>query len=362
AAPSRLQTFSISFRGLSFDETPHHRRVAERYGSDHHEVAIAGETDLPGAIEAFAHYSDEPTADAGAVPVWLLSKLTKSHATVALSGEGADELFGGYLTYRANTLARALRHLPSGALRLSEAAAARWPVSDEKISLEYMLKRFLAGCRMPAERAHVYWNGTFSEAEKRALIRVPIPGALASVLRDLAASGERLADYLWFDQRYYLPDDILTKVDRISMAHAVEVRPPFLDHRIVEFAASLPPNLRVKGSRQKILLKDLMRGKLPPETLRRKKVGFDIPAHEWLRGPLRELMADTFSAAAAAHAGLFRFDRIGSLVEAHVRRRANLGYHLWGMMTLFLWIKKWQVQTTPSAETARASEGVFISP
>ena len=360
--PSRLRTFSISFRGRSFDETPRIRRTAERYGTEHHELDIADETDLPGAIEAFAHYSDEPNADAGAVPVWLLSKLTKRHATVALSGEGADELFGGYLTYRANPLARALRRLPAGALGLCEAAAARWPVSDEKISLEYMVKRFLAGCRMPAERAHVYWNGTFAEAEKRALLHAPMPGTLASVLRELAASGERLADYLWFDQRYYLPDDILTKVDRISMAHAVEVRPPFLDHRIVEFAASLPTDLRVKGPRQKVLLKDLMRGKLPPETLRRKKVGFDIPAHEWLRGPLRELLADTFSAAATAHAGLFRFDRIGSLVEAHVRRRENLGYHLWGLMTLFLWIQKWQIQTSPWAERPRVSEGVFISP
>jgi len=361
ASASPIQTFSISFQGRSFDETSYIREVAAHYGTKHHQLDIQDEPDLPGAIESFAYYSDEPNADAGAVPVWLLSRLTKRHATVALSGEGADELFGGYLTHRASMLARAVRRWPSPALDLMQAAIGRWPVSDEKISFEYKAKRFLEGCRMSAERAHVYWNGTFSEAEKRKLLRAPLKGALDATLQELRAAGDDLTAYLWFDQKYYLPDDILTKVDRISMAHAVEVRPPFLDHRIVEFAATLPADLRIRGSRQKVILKELMRGKLPRRVLTRKKAGFDIPAHEWFRGPLRELLADTLAGAAAEHSGLFRFDEIEALAEAHQQRRANLGYHLWGLLTLFQWMKRWQIQSTRFTEPARISEKVFSS-
>ena len=371
AASTPLQTFSISFRGRSFDETSYIREVAARYATRHHELDIGDEPDLPGAIEQFAWYSDEPNADAGAVPVWLLSRLTRSHATVALSGEGADELFGGYLTYRANMLARRARRLPRPLLDAARAGIRRWPVSDEKISFEYQAKRFLEGCRMSPARAHVYWNGTFADEGKRGLLNAPLPPALETLLGELTEAGGDLTAYLWFDQKYYLPDDILTKVDRISMAHSIEVRPPFLDHRIVEFAATLPAEFRIRGRRQKAILKDLMRGKLPPRVLSHKKVGFDIPAHEWLRGPLEALLRDTLADASAGHAGLFRFDRIQALEEAHRQRRANLGYHLWGLLTLFLWIKKWQIQTTQiqtrqmqtaTREPARTAEDAIISP
>jgi asparagine synthase (glutamine-hydrolysing) len=295
------------------------------------------------------------------VPLWLLSKLTKRHATVVLSGEGADELFGGYLTHRASLLARNVRRLPSWALSLVQAAARRWPVSNEKISFEYKVKRFLEGCRMPAARAHVHWNGTFSDDEKRKLTHRPIPRALDATLGELAAAGDDLAAYLWFDQKYFLPDDILTKVDRISMAHSIEVRPPFLDHRVVEFAASLPSRMQVQGSRQKVILKNLMRNKLPASVLSRKKIGFDIPAHEWFRGPLRPLLLEILNAAAAEYSGFFRFDKIMALEQAHQERRANFGYHLWGLLTLLLWMKKWRIQTIPLADQARTPEKVFSS-
>jgi len=361
ASTSPVQTFSISFRGRSFDETSYIRAVADRFSAAHHELDMSDEPDLTGAIESLAYHSDEPNADAGAVPVWLLSKLTKSHATVALSGEGADELFGGYLTHRASLLARTIRRFPAPVLGLLQSIVKRWPVSDEKISFEYKLKRFLEGCRMPAEQAHVFWNGTFSAPEKAVLLGARLPYALDTTLAELRGAGDNLPAYLWFDQKYFLPDDILAKVDRVSMAHSLEVRPPFLDHRIVEFAASLPSNLLIRGSRQKVIFKDLMRGKLPPVTLSRKKLGFDIPAHEWLRGPLRPLLDDTFAAAALSHAEFFRFDRIDALVDAHQQRRANLGYHLWGLLTLFLWLKRWRIHTTSLAKAAAASGEVLIS-
>jgi asparagine synthase (glutamine-hydrolysing) len=365
ASSSRLKTLSISFLGRSFDETRYIRQVAEQYGSDHQEFDLNADANLAEAIEEFAYYSDEPTADAGALPVWFLSKMSKTKVTVTLSGEGADEVFGGYLTYRANIIARRIGRLPSGAVRLALAGLRYWPVSDEKISFEYKLKRFLEGCLMPADQAHVYWNGTFSPAQKRALLHSPLPNALDGVLgelRERSLGGDGLAPYLWFDQKYFLPDDILMKVDRMSMAHAVEVRPPFLDHRIVEFAASLPASFKVRGSRQKFILKELMRGKLPEAVLSKKKTGLDIPSHEWLRGPLRPLMLDALRSGVAEHAGLFQKSAIDACVNDHLERRANLGYHLWGLMILFLWMRKWRIQTEPiSALSQKVTERVLTS-
>jgi asparagine synthase (glutamine-hydrolysing) len=361
ASSQRLKTFSISFRGRSFDETEYIRAAATQYQTDHQEFDVNPEAGLADAIEEFAYYFDEPNADAGALPVWYLSKMTRQKVTVALSGEGADELFGGYLTYRADAYARWMRRLPPGSLPLARWAARLWPVSDDKISFEYMLKRFLEGSRMPPERAHVYWNGTFSDAGRQALLRTSSPGALDRILADLNRAGDDLAAWLWFDQRYYLPDDILMKVDRMSMAHSIEVRPPFLDHRIVEFAATLPAAFKIRGSRQKVILKDLMRGKLPPSILRRKKTGFDIPAHHWLRGPLRQLMIDTLSRGASEHSSVFRPAAIEACMRRHLERRENLGYHLGGLMILFLWMRKWQIQTAPAVAPEHQTAGISIS-
>jgi asparagine synthase (glutamine-hydrolysing) len=186
--------------------------------------------DLRGAIEEFAYYSDEPSADAGALPVWFLSKLCKKKTTVALSGEGADELFGGYLTYRANRIARQLRRLPRLALRTGLSTMRFWPVSDEKIGFEYKVRRLLEGSLMSPERAHVYWNGTSADDDISALLYEPLPRTLDQILGQmayLAPVDDDLAPFLWLDQKYYLADDILTKSDRMSMAHSVEVRPPF---------------------------------------------------------------------------------------------------------------------------------------
>jgi asparagine synthase (glutamine-hydrolysing) len=353
---ARLKTFSISFQGRSFDETAYIREVAQRYQTDHEELDLNPDVDLRDTIEQFVYYSDEPSADAGALPVWYLSKLSKTRTTVSLSGEGADELFGGYLTHRANRLAALVRRLPRKSLQLALSALKVWPVSDEKISFEYQLKRFLQGCLMAPDRAHVYWNGTFSESEKAVLLGSELPPALESVLGELrdqtAAPTDDLAPYLRFDQRYFLPDDILTKTDRMSMAHSLEVRPPFLDHRIVEFAASLPASLKIRGSRQKVLLKELMRDKLPASVLQRKKIGFDIPAHDWLRGCLRTLMQEVLMDGASDHATLFKRDVIETYIRKHLERQVNVGYHLWGLMVLFLWMKKWGIQAMTSQETS----------
>jgi asparagine synthase (glutamine-hydrolysing) len=347
ASSSRLKSFSISFQGRSFDESSYVRRAVQEYGTDHDEMDLNPGVDLAAAIEEFAYYSDEPSADAGALPVWFLSKLCKRKTTVALSGEGADELFGGYLTYRANRIARHLRAIPRAAVSLGLALLRHWPVSDEKIGLDYKVKRLFEGSLMSPERAHVYWNGTFADQDRSALLVEALPKTLAQILGELPSLpkvDDDLAPFLWLDQKYYLADDILTKTDRMSMAHSVEVRPPFLDHRIVEFAATLPARLKIRGSQQKIVLRELMKDKLPPAILNREKIGFDIPAHDWLRGSLRGLLEDTLQLGLSQYGQLFRRDSIELLKKRHLQREINVGYHLWGLLILFLWMKKWRVE------------------
>ena len=231
-----------------------------------------------------------------------------------------------------------------------------WPASDEKIGLDYKVKRLLEGSLLPPEESHIFWNGTFSSTEKAALMRKPLPGSLQWLLSSLKADlpGDRLGPYMKFDQSCYLPDDILVKSDRMSMAHSIEVRPPFLDHRLIEFAAKLPAKLKIQGSRQKVLLKELMRDKLPPTILQRKKVGFDIPAHEWFRGPLRELLMETLESGEAEHGDLFRFDKIYDLTQLHMNRSINIGFHLWGLMVLFLWMREWKIQSAPQLQPSAA--------
>jgi asparagine synthase (glutamine-hydrolysing) len=359
----RLKTFSVSFAGRSFDESTWFREIARLYDTDHHEFDLNPDVDLQSAIAEFAYYSDEPSADAGALPLWFLSRLTRRHVTVALSGEGADELFGGYLTYQADRLSRPFRLVPSPIRRALRTTLNRYlPVSDEKISLEYKLKRWIEGSWLHPDEAHFFWNGTFSNEQRRQIRH----GANANGLRTLVESldlGRRgtIDRYLTVDQNYYLPDDILYKTDRMSMAHSVEVRPPFLDTRIVDFAAGLPQRLKIRGFKQKYVLRELMRGKLPKSVLNRPKTGFDIPTHDWFRGPLRGILLDTLREDAVRASGIFDARAIDSLIRDHMERRTNIGYHLWGLLTLFLWMKRWRVEVPPPAEAPATAAGRVLA-
>ncbi len=361
ASSSSLKTFSISFSGHSFDEAPHIRELVDHYGTNHEQVDLGAELskehNLEAAIRKFAWYSDEPSADSGALPVWFLSQLTRTSATVAFSGEGADEVFGGYLTYRADAISRRVQIVPAALRRAALSSLGLWPPSDEKISFEYKVKRLLEGSLLDAASGHVYWNGTFFSSEKASLVREPLPASLEDVLAPLRtrlrSSNDGLSPFLRFDQETYLPDDILVKSDRMSMAHSIEVRPAFLDHRIVEFAATLPADLKIRGNQQKFVLKQLMRSKLPASVLQRPKTGFDIPAHKWFRGPLKDLLTETIAAAEKEYADLFDFDVIRNLVKRHMERHINIGYHLWGLLILFLWMKEWNIQI-PRSDASEA--------
>jgi asparagine synthase (glutamine-hydrolysing) len=165
--------------------------------------------------------------------------------------------------------------------------------------------------------------------------------------------------YLFIDQHCYLPDDILYKCDRMSMAHSLEVRPPFLDHRIVEFAGRLPSDLKLRGRKTKYVLRELLRRKLPRPILNRRKEGLDIPAHEWLRGPLRPLLYEALSSGSVTDAGIFSAAPMQLLIEQHLSRKANIGYHLWGLLTLHLWMRRWKIQT--QFETVKEPCPVLVS-
>ncbi|MEO8658519.1 MAG: asparagine synthase (glutamine-hydrolyzing) [Bryobacteraceae bacterium] len=343
----KIKTFSVSFKGQTFDESRYFRLVSKRYATEHHEFDLNTGHDLTDTITRMAYFSDEPSADAGALPVWYLSQMCRSQVTVALSGEGADEIFGGYNTYLADSYAYTLRATPEFPRRWALSLLEHLPVSDDKISFEYKVKRFLAGSLLPAADAHLFWNGACSRQQKEALLGrddfLP-PGTLFERLPKPANSAGHVNRFLWMDQLNYLPDDILYKCDRMSMAHSLEVRPPFLDHRIVEFAASLPEDLKVHGSQLKYVLKQLMSDKVPQAVVKRKKEGFDIPAHAWFRGPLLPLLKDTLTPSAIAASGVFQTAAVEQMIADHVERRQNLGYQLWGLLTLFLWMKEWNIQ------------------
>jgi asparagine synthase (glutamine-hydrolysing) len=358
---SPLRTFSITFHGRSFDESRYIKEVTDHYGTIHTELDLNEDCDLVGTIERLAYFSDEPSADAGALPAWFLAERTRRDATVVLGGEGADELFAGYLTYKADVLSELARKLPVPLRRAALACASVLPVSDDKISFEYKLKRFLQGTLLSRDRAHVFWNGTFSEEEKRQLLLLADEVPMSAVLSTMGQQ-RGLQRYLDFDQRYYLPDDILYKVDRMSMAHSLEVRPPFLDPRIVDFAAALPSEFKLHGMTTKYVLRELMRAKLPKSILSRPKIGFDIPIHDWFRGTLRNLLLDTLSKESVTRTQLFRWNAVERLLREHLNRKANYGYHLWGLLVLLLWMREWNIQAPAEAgsDVFEQSEAVSL--
>jgi asparagine synthase (glutamine-hydrolysing) len=345
------KTFSIAFDSKSCDEREWFREISRVYGTEHHELELSRRTDLIPAIEDMANYSDEPGADAGALPMWFLSRMSRKHVTVALSGEGGDELFGGYLTYRADKLAEPLRRVPEswrrGAL---SAARCLLPVSNEKIGFEYKLKRWLEGSMLHPDEAHLFWNGSFSMEQKMKLLP-RMDGQrlfhLYAGLPDALRVGS-LNRYMLVDQHNYLPDNLLYKVDRMSMAHSLEVRPPLLDHRIVEFSRRLPERLKIRGGNQKAILKRVMKGRLPEGILKRRKRGLDIPAHEWFRGPLLPFLRETLHPDVVRRTNLFDAGYTQRLIRDHRDKRINAGYQLWALLTLFLWLKRWNIEIPPA--------------
>jgi asparagine synthase (glutamine-hydrolysing) len=339
-----VKTFSIGFEDPSFDESRYFRRAASFFETEHHEEVLAPHK-LIDIIPDVASILDEPLADASIMPTYLLSRFTKGYVKVALGGDGGDELFAGYPTYQAFLLARYYERLPRMISSLVEAVVKRLPVSFDNMSLDFRAKKFIYGIPFPPVERQYIWMGTFSPDEKKGLLAHGLQGGLKAFnafhvlhdyLKDKAFSSE-LGKLLYLDTKLYLQDGVLVKVDRASMAHGLEVRVPFLDHRFVELITGLPERLKMKGFTTKYLWKKAINGRIPNEIAERKKKGFGIPIAKWFYGELKDLMIEMLSESRLKKQGIFKPLVVQQLIADHLARRVDNRKKLWNLLVFQLW-------------------------
>ena len=347
--PGRLKTFSIGFEDPSFDETSHARGVARALDTDHHEEILGPRVALD-LVARLPELLDEPLGDASLLPTFLLSRFTRRSVTVALSGDGGDELFAGYPTYQAHRLARALELVPHWVRRgLLRPVVERLPVSLDNLSFDFRLKRFMAGMDFGPVERHAAWLGSFTPAEQLALLT---PDALArmEMAPSYAAFHEMLAHapsasglerMLYLDLKGYLGEGVLAKVDRASMACSLEVRVPLLDRRVVELAASLPMRLKLRGFTTKYVLKRALSGVLPREVLERRKKGFGVPLARWFRAELAPLLQEACAPDMIRRAGLFRPEAVERLLGEHAAGRRDHRKKLYTLLAFQLWASRY---------------------
>jgi len=337
-----VKTFSIGFREETYDEAPYARKVAAHLGTEHR-----GEVVTPDArqiLDRMVYHAEEPIADASMIAVWHLSQMTRKHVAVALSGDGADELLAGYETYQANILAQLYRGLPGWMQKSAiEPLIRALPAGAGKLPLDYKLKRFVAAAHLSPERAHFSWRIIFDEALKQSLLAPDIRKAIEpcdtfDVCREFFGRGRGLNEFLAVDTLFYLPSDMLAKVDRMSMAHSLEVRVPYLDHELVEFVATLPSELKLRRFfTKKYLMKRLMRDRLPHEIIHRRKAGFNVPLNSWFKGELREYVHDILSPTALSRMGFFETKVVERLLREHVSGRIDWSYQIYCLLVFALW-------------------------
>ncbi|HEU5252291.1 MAG TPA: asparagine synthase (glutamine-hydrolyzing) [Solirubrobacterales bacterium] len=334
-----VRTFSIGFEEAGFDELSRARLVAERYGTDHRELIVRPDAVelLPKLVEAF----DEPFGDSSALPTYLVSELAAEHVKVALSGEGGDELFGGYYTYVADLLARRIGRLAPLARPLAEALPSR----HDRVGFDYKAKRFARAAALPPLERHHAWKEIFSPGQ-----RAELAGAAASgwdpvdLYRERyaeTAGAEELARMQDVDLGIYLVDDLLVKTDRASMAHSLETRVPFLDPRVAELAFSLPRRAKVRGFSKKRLLRKALEPLLPREIIHGRKQGFSIPIAAWLRGPLEPFAREVLAPGALERQGLLEPAAVTPILDRHCSGQEDLSRQIWGLMALTLWFDRY---------------------
>jgi asparagine synthase (glutamine-hydrolysing) len=349
-----VKTFSIGFGERQFNELPYAQQVATRYGTEHHELVV--EPQVADLLPLLVWHSEEPTADSSAIPVYYVSQLARRHVTMVLSGDGGDELFAGYETYNAYHVRNLYRRVPRFLRRgLIAPMVHALPVSSGKISFDFKARRFVEGAELSADAAHFFWRTIFTEEAKRELLGDQ--GVRSSTFDryahyfDEAGTDDPLSRMLYVDTRFYLPSDMLIKVDRMSMAHSLEARVPFLDHRLVEFAASIPSAIKFKGRVRKYLLKKALEPLLGRDILYRKKAGFNVPKNVWLRGALRPLMEDTLSPERLGRHGLFEPRVVERLMREHVAKDADHSFQLWSLLIFQLWHDRF-IDGVPSPDHA----------
>jgi asparagine synthase (glutamine-hydrolysing) len=349
-----LRTFSIGFEERSFDELADARRVAAQYGTRHAELVLRPDAALllPALAEAF----DEPFADSSALPTYLVSQLAASDVKVALSGEGGDELFGGYYTYAADLLAARV----GGVARLARPLVERLPSSDARASFDYRAKRFVRAAHLPALERHHGWKEIFSPDLRAELTGHRNGFDPVELLRARYAETEgadELARLQDVDLGVYLVDDLLVKTDRASMAHSLEARVPYLDTVVTNLALALPTRHKVRGLGKKVLLRKAAEPLLPRKIVHGKKRGFSIPAAAWLRGDLEPFARETLSRERLQRQGFFRPEVVTRLIDDHVAGREDLSRQLWGLLAFTLWHER-HVERPPTALSNRLLQGV----
>jgi asparagine synthase (glutamine-hydrolysing) len=353
-----VKTFSISFAEASFDESAYARGVAKFLGTDHHEERLSANL-AANLVSEIGAWMDEPFSDPSLVPTYLLSRFTRKHVTVALGGDGGDELFAGYHMYAGLRWAEFYKRLPLG-LRSSviEPLVRLLPVKTKNLSFDYKALRFVTGAKYDAIARHHVWFGSFTPEEQAQLLT---PETLLTTDSDIYADARQMADECdnedlvtrmqSVDTRLYLAEDILTKVDRASMAVSLEVRAPFLDPRVAEFASSLPRTYKLRGHKTKYLLKKAVKDMLPPFVTRRSKKGFGVPVAKWLKENLRPLARDLLSPERVRRAGVFNPNFIARLQDEHERGIANHRKLLWTLLMFELWHESF-VETPRRIETS----------
>jgi asparagine synthase (glutamine-hydrolysing) len=342
-----VPTFTLGMDDPDFNESEYARRAAAHLGTEHHEM-IVGEREMHEALLTMAQYLDEPLADASLLPTYLLSRFARRHVKVTLGGEGGDELFAGYPTYLGDRLARTYNLLPRAVRALVRGAVERVQPSFSNVGIEFLLKRFVAAADLPQDVRHQVWFGAFSPERQKTLLSDAALDTLASGPADdplrearAAVAGFRGRDpldaLLLTDFLLYLQDDLLTKVDRASMATSLEVRAPFLHHPLVEYVAGLPASMKLRGLTGKHLLKRAMASRLTREITSRRKRGFNIPLARLMHRGLAPLLARALDPGRVARGGILRPEAVTALLREHQERRRDNGRILWNLLMLQLW-------------------------
>jgi asparagine synthase (glutamine-hydrolysing) len=337
---TRVKTFSIGFDEPAFDELEHARHVADHFGTEHHEFVV--KPDGVSILDKLVSHFDEPFADSSAIPTWYVSEMARRHVTVVLSGDGGDELFGGYERYLPHPRVVAFdRYSPRALRRVAAMAASTLPHGVRG-------KNFLRHVGRDEQGRYLDAIRFFGADEKPSLLSPDVQQAIDGPDPEtrLARHFERFAALPWpsqmmrFDAETYLPEDVLTKVDRMSMAHSIESRVPLLDNDVIAFASALPASLKIKNGRRKHVLKEVAATLVPRGILDRRKQGFGVPLGTWFRGNLRELFADTLLSPASLQRGYFQPAFVRRIVDEHLTGRRDHTLRLWQLVIF----EKWQQQ------------------
>ncbi|HSL47272.1 MAG TPA: asparagine synthase (glutamine-hydrolyzing) [Anaerolineales bacterium] len=345
---SRIKTFSVGFEDPSYDETSFAQTVATHLNTDHTNILV--KPDFKDVIHELADHFEEPFADSSAIPTYYLCELTRKHVTVALSGDGGDELFAGYLTYQADKLARIYSRVPG----ILSKRAIPWlvhqlPVSDTKVNFGFKAQRFVDQALLEPGQRHFAWKAFFNENLKESLLQQPLLNSISGDLDgyspykyyfDEAHHFEEITRFQYMDTMVYLIDNNLTKVDRISMAHSLEVRVPLLGTDIVEFAFKLPDRLKMPGMKLKHFLKESTKDMLPEEILNRPKKGFNVPMPRWLKEGLKPVVDHYLSTEMISRQGYFNASTVQRLVNAHMSGKADYSRNLWALLMFNVWVEK----------------------